>query len=41
MTKIQFKGSVNDKMIEHQIKLSLFSFIDDGVRIIYSFIGLW
>ena len=36
MTKIQFKGSVNDKMIEHQFKLSLFSFIDDGVRIIYS-----
>jgi hypothetical protein len=36
MTKIHFKGSVNDKIIEHQFKLSLFSFIDDGVRIIYS-----
>lgn len=36
MAKIQFKGSIKDTRNIHQFELSLFSFIDEGVRIIYS-----
>ena len=36
MAKIQFTGSIKDTRNIHQFELSLFSFIDEGVRIIYS-----
>lgn len=36
MAKIQFKGSIKDTRNIHQFELSLFNFIDEGVRIIYS-----
>lgn len=36
MAKLQFKGSILDNKHLHQVNLSLFSFEDDGSKIVYS-----
>lgn len=36
MSKLNFKGSIANKNQLHTFQLSLFSFMDDGCRIIYS-----
>ncbi len=36
MSKLQFKGNYRQKTGEHQFELSIYSFTDDGCRIIYS-----